>query len=90
MTLEEAIHRIAGLPAKYLRLNDRGVIREANVADITIFDPDTVIDRATWSEPALYSGGIVHVLIGGEFALRNGDATEARLGRFIPFEGSQE
>ena len=85
LTLEEGVHKISGLPAAYLRLDDRGVIREGAVADIAVFDPDTVIDRSTWAEPGLYAEGVLHVLIGGEFALRDGEVTDRRLGRFISF-----
>lgn len=87
LTLEEGVHKISGLPAKYLKQKDRGVIREGAIADLVVFDPETVIDRATWAEPTLYSEGIEHVFIGGEAALENGELTENRLGRFVPFTG---
>ncbi len=86
LTLEEGVYKISGLPAKYLKQKDRGVIREGAIADLAVFDPDTVIDKATWSEPALFSEGIIHVLIGGEFALRDGQVTQQRLGRFVKFD----
>jgi len=88
LKLEEAVHKISGLPAQYLKMADRGMLREGAVADITVFDPDTVIDRSTWAEPGLYAEGIIHVLIGGEFALQDGEPTERRLGDFIPFIGA--
>ena len=87
LTLEEAVHKISGLPAQYLKMTDRGVIRSGAVADLVVFDPETVIDKATWSEPTLYSEGVRHVLIGGEFALKDGAPTDQRLGRFIRFAG---
>ena len=87
LTLEEAVHKISGLPAQYLKMTDRGVIRSGAVADLVVFDPDTVIDKATWSEPTLYAEGVRHVLIGGEFALKDGAPTDQRLGRFIRFAG---
>lgn len=89
LTLEEGVHKISGLPASYLKLSDRGVIQEGNIADITVFDPNTIIDKSTWSQPELYSEGIVHVLINGKFALRNSEVSEKRFGRFIPFTSNR-
>ena len=87
LSLEEAVFKMTGLPADYLNLADRGVVRIDTVADLTVFDPERVIDRATWEEPGRYSEGIVHVLIGGRFALRDGEVEATRHGRFIPFQG---
>jgi N-acyl-D-aspartate/D-glutamate deacylase len=85
LELEDAVHKITGLPARYLKLRDRGVIATGAVADLTVFDPDTIIDRATWSEPALYAVGVSHVFIKGEAALLAGELLPNRLGRFLPF-----
>ncbi|MEQ9396476.1 N-acyl-D-amino-acid deacylase family protein [Haliea sp.] len=85
LSLEEAVHKMSGLPARYLKLTDRGILREGAVADIVVFDPETVIDRATWSEPALYAEGVEHVFIGGDAALLHGQVSEQRFGRFVPF-----
>ena len=81
LTLEEAVRKMTSLPADYLRLEDRGRLEEGLVADLTVFDPETVIDRSTWKEPELFSEGIVHVLLEGRFALRDGDLAGERLGR---------
>jgi N-acyl-D-aspartate/D-glutamate deacylase len=89
LTLEEAVRKMSGLPAQFLRLDDRGIVSEGAIADIAVFDPLSVIDRATWAEPTLYAEGVTHVLIGGEFALRDGKLTGNRLGRFIPFAATQ-
>ncbi|MEQ9463284.1 MAG: amidohydrolase family protein [Haliea sp.] len=83
--LEEAVHKMSGLPARYLKLTDRGILREGAIADIVVFDPETVIDRATWAEPALYAEGVEHVFIGGDAALLHGQVSEQRFGRFVPF-----
>jgi N-acyl-D-amino-acid deacylase len=85
LTLEDAVHKISGLPASYLKLEDRGLIRAGAIADIAIFDPETVIDMSTWSQPTLYAKGITHVVINGEFALKDGELSEKRFGRYIPF-----
>jgi N-acyl-D-aspartate/D-glutamate deacylase len=85
LTLEDAVYKMSGLPAKYLQLPDRGAIREGAVADIVVFDPERIIDHATWSEPARYAEGVIHVLIGGEFVLRDETPTGSRPGRYIPF-----
>ena len=84
LTLEDAVRKMTSLPANYLRLADRGVIDEGLVADITIFDPANVIDRSTWAQPSLFSEGIVHVLVNGGFALRDGEMTGETHGRFLP------
>ncbi len=87
LSLEEAVHKMSGLPASYLRLTDRGVLREGAIADITIFDPRTVVDEATWSDPGKHARGVHHVLLGGEFALRDGVLNSDRHGQFVPFRG---
>lgn len=88
LTLEQAVHKMTGLPGRMLRLPDRGVIRAGAVADLVVFDAGAIIDRSTWAEPALYAEGVRHVLIGGQFALRDGKVTERRLGRFIRYSGA--
>jgi N-acyl-D-amino-acid deacylase len=75
------------LPASYYRLPDRGLIREGYWADITVFDPETVIDRSTWREPSLYSEGIIHVLMDGKLALENGAMTGGLHGQFVSAAG---
>ncbi len=83
LTLEDAVRKMTSLPAAYYRLADRGFIREGYRADVTVFDPDTVIDRSTWSEPGLFSEGIVHVLLNGELALENGEMTGGCHGQLL-------
>ncbi|QIB64589.1 amidohydrolase family protein [Kineobactrum salinum] len=90
LDLEEAVHKISGLPARYLKLADRGLLREGAIADVVVFDPETIIDRATWAEPTLYAEGVEHVFIGGEAALSHGEPTERRLGRFIPYTAAAD
>ena len=77
MTQEEAVRKMTSLPAKQMGLKDRGMIRKGGFADITIFNPETVIDRATFANPYQLSKGIEYVLINGRVVLEKGkyDAT---------------
>lgn len=81
--LEEAIHKMTGYPAARLSLFDRGLIRPGMKADIVIFDPATVRDRATYIEPHLYSEGFRHVIVNGQPVLLDGNLTAARPGRVL-------
>lgn len=81
ITLPDAIRRFTSLPAARVGLDDRGVIKAGMYADFTIFDPDTVCDRATFEEPVQVSAGIVHVIVNGVPVLRDGTPTDARPGR---------
>ncbi len=63
LSLEECVRHLAGTPARRLGLADRGVVREGAVADLVLFDAETVIDRATFDEPRLPAAGIVDVLV---------------------------
>ena len=83
LTLEDAIRKMTGLPADYYRFAERGLLREGYWADITVFDPETVIDRSTWREPSLFSEGIVHVLVEGEPALENAEMKGTLHGRYL-------
>jgi len=80
LTWEDAIRKMTGLPASLFGTVDRGFIAPGMMADITVFDPATVIDHATYEEPAQYSDGIRHVLVNGRFALRDGAPTGERAG----------
>ncbi len=82
-SLEMAVRRMTGQSAEYIGLQDRGLLKEGMIADITMFDPETVSDRATYENPFQKPVGICHVFMAGEAALLNGEQTEKRLGRFI-------
>jgi N-acyl-D-amino-acid deacylase len=75
LTLEEAVRKMTSLPALSFRFHDRGVITAGNAADLTLFDPETVMDKATFEEPHQYAEGIVHVIVNGTFVLRDGQMT---------------
>src|SRR5437660_2748645 len=83
MPLEFAIHKMTGLPASNVSLKQRGLIREGYFADITIFDPKNVIDRATFEEPNQYPAGINFVIVNGQIEVDNGRRTPALAGRVL-------
>ncbi len=83
LRLEEAVRKMTSLNAAKAHMHDRGILRSGRIADVTIFDPKAVIDRATYLEPFQYSTGIVHVVVNGRLVLENGEATDARPGRAL-------
>lgn len=83
LDLPSAIHRMTGLPAGILGLGDRGRIAPGYVADLVMFDPETVDDASTYEAPTLPARGIETVLLGGRFAVDGGRAVDARLGRVL-------
>jgi dihydroorotase/N-acyl-D-amino-acid deacylase len=83
LTLEDAIRRMTSFPAQRLGLRDRGVIKEGMRADIAVFDPESVRDRATFDEPHQYAEGVSLVVVNGEIVFENGSITAARPGRIL-------
>ena len=83
MSLEDAVYKITGLPAEILGVKDRGVLKVGAVADITVFDAENVRDTATFLDSVKKPEGIHHVLVGGEFALRDGVATGVNRGTVL-------
>ena len=83
LTLGEAIHRMSGLPATNLELDQRGFLRPGMFADVVIFDPATIADRATFEKPHQYAVGMRDVIVNGVAVLRNGEHTNARPGRAL-------
>ena len=81
MPIELAIHKMTGLPAANVGLKQRGLIREGYFADVTIFDPKTVIDRATFEDPNQYPAGINYVIVNGQIEVDNGKRTSVQSGR---------
>jgi len=80
LTLEHAIRKMTSLPAQTLRLPDRGVLRVGAYADITVFNPLRVIDKATWENPHQYPEGIAYVLVNGKVVISKGKHTGALSG----------
>jgi N-acyl-D-amino-acid deacylase len=83
LELEDAVRKMTSLPASQLGLTDRGLVREGLFADLVVFDPTTVIDRATFEAPHAYPLGIEHVVVNGEVTVESGDHTTARAGRSL-------
>jgi N-acyl-D-amino-acid deacylase len=81
--MEEAVHRMTGLPAQRFNLHDRGEIAVGKHADLVVFDPQTIIDRATYAEPTLPAEGIDYVLVAGALTCSPGGATGNRAGLFL-------
>jgi dihydroorotase/N-acyl-D-amino-acid deacylase len=83
ITLEDAVRKMSGAPAKRLGLADRGVLKEGLKADLVVFDPDTVRDTATFEKPHQYAEGVALVVINGQPVFENGRMTAARPGRVL-------
>ncbi|HEY7287629.1 MAG TPA: D-aminoacylase [Vicinamibacterales bacterium] len=89
LTLEQAVHKMSGLTAKQMHIGDRGLIKEGLAADLVIFDPATVADRATFTDPFQYSVGINTVIVNGKIVLDNGRHTGQRPGVIIRGRGAR-
>ena len=87
ITLEDAIYRMTGLPATNLKLKERGKLATEYFADVVVFDPDTVIDKATFQNPHQLATGIIHVFVNGDQVLKHGQHTGATPGRFVKGPG---
>ena len=83
LTLAEAVRRLAALPADNLGIADRGRLKPGNFADIAVFDPGLIADRATFAKPQQYAVGMRHVLVNGIPVLRDGEHTGATPGKFV-------
>src|SRR5206468_12289577 len=81
--LEDAVRKMTALNAAKIGILDRGLIRPGQFADVTVFDPEKVIDRSTYLDPFRYSEGIAYVLVNGRLVLDRGEQTGARPGRAL-------
>ncbi len=88
--LETAIYRLTGLPAKNLRLADRGRLAVDYHADLVIFNPATIADRATYAEPHQYATGVKHVFVNGKQVLHDGEHTGVMPGRAVKASGRRK
>jgi hypothetical protein len=83
LTWEDAIRKMTALPANTIGMVDRGYLAPGMAADLTVFDPNTVIDHATYEDAGQLSEGIRHVLVNGRVALRDGKVTGEQGGRVL-------
>jgi N-acyl-D-amino-acid deacylase len=83
ITLEDAVRKMTSLTASRLRLHDRGVVREGAWADLVVFDPERIIDTATYDDPHRYPAGIDHVIVNGTVVTRGDETLADRPGRFL-------
>jgi N-acyl-D-amino-acid deacylase len=90
ITLPEAIHKMTGLPAQRLGWKERGTLHEGAFADLVLFNPDTVIDHATFAKPFELSAGIEKVFVNGTLVWDDGKATGAKPGRVLLSEAAMK
>jgi len=83
ITLQDAIRKLAALPAHNMRIDRRGELKEGFYADVVIFDADKIQDNATFVEPHQYATGMIHVFVNGEQVLKDGEHTGATPGRAV-------
>ncbi len=83
ISMEEAIRKMTSLPAQHFRFDRRGLIKPGFAADITVFDPVTVSDRATFEKPHAFAAGVPLVVVNGVIVVRNGEQTNARPGQIL-------
>lgn len=83
LTLEEAIRKMTGKPAETFHIRERGLLKEGYYADVVLFNPETIIDKGTYTDPAQYPEGIVQVIINGVTTVKNGKHSGNRAGRVL-------
>jgi len=89
LSLERAIEKITAFPARRMGLTDRGLLRPGMRADLVLFDPERLVDRATIEQPCAYSEGVVWSLVNGTPVVAQGRLTRARPGRVLRHQPSQ-
>ena len=89
MSLEDAVRRMTSLPARAFSFHDRGIVRPGFVADLVLFDPDKVVDKATFADPHQFSEGFDYVIVNGKVAVADGEPTDVRAGRFVRHTGAR-
>jgi N-acyl-D-amino-acid deacylase len=90
ISLEEAIHKLTGLPASNLKIPNRGILKVNNHADVVVFNLDSIQDYATFEKPMQYATGVNHVFVNGTQVLENGNHTGALPGKFVKGPGFQK
>jgi N-acyl-D-amino-acid deacylase len=87
VTLQDAVRRLAALPAHNLGIGDRGMLKPGYFADIAVFDPKTITDHATFEQPQQFATGMREVFVNGVQVVRDGAHTGATPGRFVKGPG---
>src|SRR3989449_4943466 len=87
LPMSDAIHRLSGQPATNLGLDHRGFLKEGMFADVVVFDPATIADRATFEKPHQYAVGVKHVFVNGVQVIKDGEHTGAKPGRALSGPG---
>lgn len=83
LTLEDAVRKMTSLTAQRLKIRDRGVLREGFYADVAVFDPNRILDMATFEKPHAYAVGVEFVLVNGQVVVDRGNHTGARPGKIL-------
>ena len=83
LTLENAIRKMTSLPASFLQIKDRGMILKGFKADVAVFDPETIADKATWADSRQYSTGTQYVIVNGELSIEDGKYNGALAGKLL-------
>jgi N-acyl-D-aspartate/D-glutamate deacylase len=83
LTLEEAIRKMTSANTAKVRVFDRGLLREGQWADVTVFDPATIADKATFEQPHQYSVGVRYLVVNGQLVLDGGRHTGVRPGKIL-------
>jgi N-acyl-D-amino-acid deacylase len=86
LTLAEAIRKMTSLPARHFRFAGRGLVKEGFAADLVVFDPETVTDRATFDQPHAFAAGLPHVVVNGIPVVRGSEPTHATPGQALARE----
>jgi len=86
LTLPQAIAKMTSAPGARLKLRDRGRLEKGAIADVVVFNPDTIIDRSTFSDPMMLPVGIEKVFVGGALVWNGGKPSGARSGKVISGE----
>lgn len=83
LSVQEAVRKLSALPAANLSIKDRGQLKIGAYADVVVFDPATIQDRATFAQPQQLATGVDHVIVNGKFALKDGEPTGAASGQIV-------
>ena len=89
LTLEDAIRKMTSLPAQRFGLTERGLLKPGYQADLLLFDPNTLLEVATYDQPHAYTQGMVYVLVNGQLVVENGKPTHAKAGQVLRRKGSK-